>query len=118
MKKYVLFLGLFFVIGFANAQTISADSVKFYEGKTVTICEKIVDTHITTGDNKTIFLNFGHPYPAQSFTGVIFQRDRLNFSYDPAEFLKGKTVCVTGMVKIYKERPEIIINRPEQIVIK
>jgi len=118
MKKVITIV--VFVIGaiYSHAQTISADSVSAYEGKVVTVCEKVVDTHVSSGDSKVIYLNFGHPYPAQSFTGVIFQGDAQHFSYDPAEYLKGKTMCVTGKVKIYKGRPEIIINRPDQLKIQ
>jgi len=118
MKKFILFLVLICGFHFLNSQTISADSIAKYDGKVVTVCEKVVDTHVSSGDSKVIYLNFGHPYPAQSFTGVIFQGDVQNFSYDPAEFLKGKTMCVTGTVKIYKGRPEIIINKPDQLKIQ
>lgn len=118
MKQLIVFAFLIGSALYTHAQTISADSISRYEGKVVTVCEKVVDTHVSSGDSKVIYLNFGHPYPAQSFTGVIFQGDAHNFSYDPAVFLKGKTMCVTGTVKIYKGRPEIIINRPDQLKIQ
>ena len=118
MKPLFLFLLFLLSISSGYAQTISADSISKYEGKTVTVCEKVIGTYITSGDSKTIMLNFGHPYPAQTFTGVIFQSDRANFSYDPATYLKDKMVCVTGEVKMYKGRPEIIIKKPDQLTIK
>ena len=34
---------------------------------------------------------------------------------DPAAHFKGKTVRVTGTVKLYRERPEIVVNDPGQI---
>lgn len=117
MKKFIVFLFLVCGFYFVQAQTIPADSMQNYTGKVVTVCEKIVDTHITK-ESRVIYLNFGHPYPAQSFTGVIFASDAANFPYDPAVYLKGKNVCITGTVKIYKDRPEIILNRPEQLKIQ
>ena len=120
MKKLALlsfFLGSIALIYAQGPQTISADSIKFYEGKLVTVCEKVVDTHVTK-ESKVVYLNFGHPYPAQTFTGVIFAGDVSKFSYQPEEYLKGKTICVTGTVKIYKDKPEIIINRQDQVQIK
>jgi hypothetical protein len=117
MKKMILFALLIGGTLHIRAQTISADSIQNYAGKLVTVCEKVVDTHVTK-ESKVVYLNFGHPYPAQSFTGVIFASDAPNFQYDPAVYLKGKTICVTGVVKIYKDRPEIIINKPDQIKVQ
>jgi DNA/RNA endonuclease YhcR with UshA esterase domain len=34
---------------------------------------------------------------------------------DPAAEYKGKTIRVTGTVKLYKEKPEIVIDDPKQI---
>jgi hypothetical protein len=120
MKKLLILAYMIIGATFLHAQTaqiIAADSIKFYEGKLVTVCEKVIDTHITK-ENKVVYLNFGHPYPAQTFTGVIFASDVSKFNYEPAVYLKGKTICVTGTVKIYKDRPEIIINRQDQIQVK
>jgi DNA/RNA endonuclease YhcR with UshA esterase domain len=36
---------------------------------------------------------------------------------DPAAHFKGKTVRATGKVVLYRERPEIVIEEPAQIVI-
>jgi len=120
MKKLLFLFFLLSSAAFVHAQTaqiIAADSIKFYEGKVVTVCEKVVDTHVTK-EQKVVYLNFGHPYPAQTFTGVIFASDVAKFTYQPEIYLKGKTICVTGTVKIYKDRPEIIINRQDQIQVK
>ncbi len=117
MKKLIPLIFLILGIAKIHAQTIAADSIASYVGKEVTVCEKVIDTHVTKESGVT-YLNFGHPYPAQSFTGVIFAGDAKNFQYDPAVYLKGKTICVTGIVKIYKDRPEIIINKPDQIKVQ
>jgi hypothetical protein len=36
---------------------------------------------------------------------------------DPAAHFKGKMVRVTGTVKLYKERPEIVVEDPDQVEI-
>ncbi len=118
MKSIMIIALSFFLFNTMHAQTIQADSVKNYDGKTITVCSKIVDTHVTTGEHKMTYLNFDHPYPNQSFTGVIFDDDLSKFSYVPSEFLKGKTVCVTGKVKIYKGRPEIVISSESQLKVQ
>ena len=43
---------------------------------------------------------------------------RGNFSYKPGEYLKGKTICVTGVVKDYKGKPEIVVDKEEQVKVR
>ncbi len=107
-----------FVIGLnLQAQNvIPLDSVIQYEGQTVTICAKVQGTFKTK--NNTIMLNFGKPYPEQTFTVVIFAQNLTNFSYVPETFLKNKEICVTGKVKLYKGSPEIIVKKEEEIQLK
>jgi DNA/RNA endonuclease YhcR with UshA esterase domain len=63
-----------------------------------------------------IFLNFEKPYPNQCFTAVIFASTLYsNFgSFNERSYL-GKTVQVSGFIKEYKGKPEIILNYPDQI---
>ena len=100
------------------SQTVPLDSVKFYEGKTITVCAKVIDTYVSKHEDATTFINFGNPYPHSTFTVVIFAKDLENFKYTPSEFLKGKNICITGKVKLFEKKPEIIINSPEQIKVK
>jgi hypothetical protein len=64
------------------------------------------------------FLNLDQPYPNQIFTVVIWGSDGKNFSNSPETFYKGKTICVTGEIKSYKGKPEIIVQHPSQITIR
>ncbi|MEO5905607.1 MAG: hypothetical protein ABIQ11_02700 [Saprospiraceae bacterium] len=98
-----------------SQKSVSADSLKYYEGEIITVCQKVSDTFVTKGGEKTTFLNFGNGFPNQLFTVVIYQEDLSNFSYNPAEFLKGKQVCVIGDVRMYNSGPEIIVEREDQI---
>jgi DNA/RNA endonuclease YhcR with UshA esterase domain len=49
---------------------------------------------------------------------IIFEKDLVNFKYNPSLFLKDKTICITGIVKMYNGLPEIIATKEEQIVIQ
>ena len=100
------------------SQTVPLDSVMNYEGKTITVCSKVQSTYVTKGDKKTTYINFGNPYPNTTFTVVIFEGDLQNFKYTPSEYLKDKNVCITGKVKIYKGKPEMVVNKVEQIKIE
>lgn len=99
-------------------KSVAADSLKFYEGNVIRVCEKVSDTFVTKGEKKTTFLSFGYGYPNQLFTAVIFEEDLKNFNYVPAEFLKGKNVCLIGDVRMYNGLAEIIIEREDQITVQ
>jgi len=100
------------------SQTVSLDSVQFYVGKTITVCSKVQGTFVTKGDKKTTYINFGKPYPNNTFTAVIFPSDSANFKYIPSEYLKAKYVCITGKVELYKDKPQMIVKKEEQIKIE
>jgi DNA/RNA endonuclease YhcR with UshA esterase domain len=55
-----------------------------------------------------------------AFTCVIFTGDLKNFETvgEPTEYYLKKKVTVSGIVKIYEGRPEIILKNPSQIVIQ
>ncbi|WP_445722595.1 hypothetical protein [Flavobacterium sp.] len=97
-------------------ETIALDSISKYEGKMVTICETVQSTFLTKSN--TTMLNFGKPYPNQTFVVIIFGKDLINFSYKPSEFLKDKTICITGKVIMYKDTPEFIVKQESEILIQ
>jgi hypothetical protein len=100
------------------SQTVPLDSVAKYEGKTITVCSKVLGTHVSSGEKKNTTLNFGKPYPDNTFTVFIGESDLANFKYNPSEFLNDKNICITGVVKMYKDKPEIIVSKEEQIKIQ
>ena len=116
MAKSLFTLSLLFITNFLSAQTqISIDSVSAYIGKTVKVCDKVAGTFVTKGDKPVTYLNLGADYPKTKLTIVIFQKDLVNFPLKPSDHYKGQDVCVTGEIKQYKEKIEIIANKPEQI---
>lgn len=118
MFKSIFILIPIFLWQISFSQTVPLDSVKFYEGKEITICAKVIDTYVSKTNEGTTFVNFGNPYPKSTFTVVIFEADLPNFKYTPSVYLKEKKVCITGKVKIYKGKPEMIVNKEEQIKIE
>jgi len=61
------------------------------------------------------FLNIDGIYPNNPFTAVIFKSDADKFPN--IKSLEGKTIIVTGQIKLYRNKPEIILNSPNQIKI-
>jgi hypothetical protein len=71
--------------------------------------------HVKT-PKETTFLNFGPDYKIAPFGAVIFHSDAYKFP-NPKQY-EGKTVEITGLIRTYQGRPEIVLNDPGQIKIK
>ena len=80
-------------------------------GQHVTVEGKIVGTH---NSGKACFLNF-HPDYKRHFTAVIFASAYGRFPPDPERHYSGKRVRITGFVKDYQGKPEIVLNDPSQV---
>jgi DNA/RNA endonuclease YhcR with UshA esterase domain len=97
----------------ASAETtIKPEDTASHAGQTVVV-EGTVAKVSTSQRSATTFLNFCAPYPNQCFTAVIFQSARSLFT-DPLAW-EGKKVRVSGRVKLYKGKPEIVLEKPSQI---
>lgn len=79
-------------------------------------CIKGVVDNIYISSKGTNFLNFCPDYKSCSFRGVIFVSNAGEFS--DIKGYEGKTVEITGFVKDYQGLSEIVITKPNQIVIK
>lgn len=117
MKKIYHCLLAFIITSAVNAQTsIKLEDVSKHIGDSVIVCGKVDDMrYFESSKNSPTFLNIGGKYPNQLLTVVIWGDVRKQFKTSPDE-LKGKQVCLTGRIILYKDRPEIIIGQPEQLV--
>ncbi len=71
--------------------------------------------HVRT-PKETTFLNFCPDYKTCPFGAVIFGSAAFKFP-NPNQY-EGRTVEITGLIRSYQGRPEIILNDPSQIKIK
>ncbi|MBU4304504.1 MAG: hypothetical protein KJ893_02595 [Candidatus Omnitrophica bacterium] len=88
------------------------DAAKHY-GEYSTVEGTIVATH---NSGKACFLNF-HPDYKRYFTAVIFASAFSLFPANPENYYYGKKFRVSGNIKEYKGKPEVILNDPSQIEI-
>lgn len=95
--------------------SITIDKINDYIGQTVKVCTKIYGTKELSS---VTFLNCGAAYPNSPLTTVIFKTDLPNFKNNPASYYDGKTVCITGKLILYKDKPEIILKNENQIEVK
>jgi DNA/RNA endonuclease YhcR with UshA esterase domain len=117
MKKIVcIAVAIFFITLTSFSQyTIPADSAKNYIGKTVTVCSTVFGTKAL---EKITFINLGAAHPNSPLTVVVFAKDYTNFTTAPAELYANKKLCVTGEVKEFKGKIEIVVTKPDEIKIE
>jgi len=105
----------------AVALDLPADDIQLimmHEGEYASVIGTVVSTHIAKS-GKVRFLNFGPDY-RKAFTVVIFTSDLKKFMAkvgEPTQYYLRKKVKVSGQIKIYQNKPEIIAKDPSQIVV-
>lgn len=96
-----------------TAQVIGWQDANKHYGEYAKVEGTIAVTH---NSGKACFLNF-HPDYTRHFTAVIFASAFPRFPARPENYYYGKRVRVTGYIKEYKGKPEIILDDPSQIEI-
>ncbi|MEE9217686.1 MAG: thermonuclease family protein [Acidobacteriota bacterium] len=94
-----------------SAPLVSWREAHQYYGRTVVISGTVVATKNT---GRACFLNF-HPDWRRTFTAVIFAEEFGRFPEAPEDLYRGRKVRVTGKVREYHGKPEIIVKSPGQI---
>ena len=96
---------------------ISWQDAAKHAGSTATVEGPVVGTEYASSSNgKPTFLNVGKPYPDPArFTVVIWGEDRGAFPKAPESLYKGKDICVSGVVQMYRGSPQIVVDSPDHI---
>jgi micrococcal nuclease len=94
----------------ATLPVITWSETEAYCNQYVIVEGTIVNTHNT---GTVCFLNFHTNY--LYFTAVIFACDFSGFPNSPETYYLGKKVQIIGIIKEYKNSPEIIMKTPDQI---
>jgi DNA/RNA endonuclease YhcR with UshA esterase domain len=115
MKAIIFALLLVLAVVPALAETIPAAEAKSHIDKDVTVEGVVSDVH-HAASGKVIFIEIGGRYPGNPVSAVIFKD---HFSKFPSvDSLAGKTIDVTGRIKDYRGRAEIILDDPDQLKVK
>ncbi len=118
MKKVLLLFIVILITKISFSQIVSCDSAKYFGGKIISVKATVASTYETTGDKKSVVLNFGKAFPDQCFQAIIYEKDLSKFDNRPKEFFKDKTIVVHGKVKLTNGKPIIMISSPDQITDK
>lgn len=89
------------------------DQAHHHIGEKAIVEGKIVDSHNT---GKVCYLNFHSDYELYT-TVVIFADDFGKFPSPPEKFYLNKSIRVSGEISQYRDRPQIIIEGPDQITV-
>lgn len=81
----------------------------------ITVCGTVVSTHKSNKGN--VFLNLDKSFPNHIFSVTIWNRDLVNFSYEPQIFLMNKKICVTGAISAYQGVPGTYVNNESRLKI-
>lgn len=87
----------------ALSKTVAAEV-----GHTVAVCDTVVDYRVVS--EALTLLNLGGRYPNQNIT-IALKGPKIN----PA-LMKGKAVCFYGEVTMFKNKPEMVVTEPVQIM--
>jgi DNA/RNA endonuclease YhcR with UshA esterase domain len=99
----------------AQISTIVPAAAKDHVGEQVTIEGMVSEVHHAASGRAT-FIDLGGRYPSNAFAAVIFQSDADKFPNVDA--LNGKTIDVSGRIRLYRGTAEIILSDPGQIKVK
>jgi DNA/RNA endonuclease YhcR with UshA esterase domain len=102
-----------------SMMTINASDKSGIQAAMPTVMVVGVIDNVTVADS-VITLNFKDTADSQFYAVILSSgRDSVLAAYnnDIAKAITGKTVRVTGNVVLYRGRPEIIINAPDQLAI-
>jgi len=86
-------------------------------GAIVTVCGLVASTrHAERSAGSPTFLNLGRPHPDQPLAVVIWGTVRNEFEKPEARYAD-RRVCVTGRIRDYRGKPEIVVSDPSEITI-
>jgi DNA/RNA endonuclease YhcR with UshA esterase domain len=83
-----------------------------YVGKEVEVCGQVIS--VTASPLGTTFINFGGEYPNQRFAGFIAAGSPIAAN-QRLTMIQGKTISITGIVRLHEGKPEIEIVSADQI---
>jgi hypothetical protein len=91
--------------------TIADTDAAAHVGQTVTV-EGLVAV-VYKSPKGGYFLDFENAYPSEVFSGVVFAPSAAQFG-DLTSY-RGERVQITGQIRLYKGKPEIILETPDQL---
>ena len=109
MKNLMPLALLLFVLSAKAQQKVDTAEFKKHLGQVATFCDT-VSTYRVFSDTLTL-LNMGGAYPHQKYTVALKGK---GITIDKTN-LKGKHLCVTGVLTLFKNQLEVVATEQKQI---
>ena len=94
--------------------TVPSTEAKDHVGQYAHVFGTVAEVHLSTkGD---AFIRFDQPFPDADFSAVIFAEDRQKFG--DITHLQGKTITVTGTIRLFHDKPEVFLKGRQQLEMK
>jgi hypothetical protein len=98
----------------AAPDRITPAQAKDHVGKQASVCGVVASANFANRSRgRPTFLNLDKAYPDHIFTAVIWGDDRPKFG--TPETLKGRRVCVSGLVESYQGKPQVVLRDASQL---
>ncbi|WP_298938037.1 nucleotide-binding protein [uncultured Ruegeria sp.] len=109
----VVFLSFVLAVS-AHAGEITPRDAAQHVGEHSTVVGVV--SQVANSGKGTTFINFGGRYPNHTFYAVIFKKHGHKF---PSVYgYEGRTIAITGTIKLYKGKPQIILSSPDQVQVR
>jgi len=92
---------------------IQASEAAAHVGQTVTVVGVLTNVHKT--NSKAMLWDIGGQYPDNPFTVYVNKHD--TDVIPDVTPLVGKTIAVTGLIKLYQNKPEINVTDVKQVAV-
>jgi TonB family protein len=98
---------------------INVKDIGQFIGDSVLFCSKVFNTrYFESSADKPALLDLNETFSSQPLNAVVWEQDRKNFSNAPELLYKNKEVCISGVVVLQNNLPQITLHRREQITVK
>ncbi|MGV3529133.1 MAG: hypothetical protein ACO1OO_09575 [Flavisolibacter sp.] len=116
MKFTALVAALLFVSLASYSQTeVNVSDAGKHIGETVKICDKVYGVKSL---EKLSLVNLGARYPKSPLTIVFYEESRKQLKGTPENLFDNKKICITGKIELYKGKPQIVVWKPDQILVQ
>ena len=97
------------------AEPITSGKAIHHVGESATVCGTVASAkYAARANGSPTFLDLDQASPNTIFTVVIWGENRAAFGTPEITLLR-KQICVTGTIKLFRGKPEIIIRNPNQL---
>jgi TonB family protein len=100
-------------------KNINLKDIANYVDDSVRFCSKVFNTrYFASSAGKPTILDVNEDYNNQLLTTIIWDEDRKNFANAPDSLYQNKEVCISGVVRLVNNKPQIVLRKRDQITVK